>query len=160
VRVAAPPHGFSLIEILITLVVLSVGLLGLAALHAESLRSGRSAYLRTKAVSLASDMADRMRSNRPAALAGNYVSTMGDHGSNNDCADDKTGGATKACGPANMAKHDIWLWKTALEDPRNGLPGPGTGALTSNGAATPTYTIVVAWNDAGQASSYSVAVQP
>lgn len=159
-RVAAPPRGFSLIEILITLVVLSVGLLGLAALHAESLRSGRSAYLRTKAVSLASDMADRLRSNRPAALAGSYVSPKTDHGVNNDCADDKSGGATKVCAPVDMAKHDIWLWKKAIEDPRNGLPGPGTGRLTSNGALLPTYTIVVSWSDAGQASSYSISLQP
>ena len=159
-RVARTQQGFSLIEILITLVVLSVGLLGVAALHAESLRSSRSAYLRTKAVSLASDMADRMRSNRPAALAGNYVSTAGDHGSNKDCADDTSGGATKVCAPADMARHDIWLWKSAIEDARNGLPGPGTGALTSNGAALPTYTILISWNDASQASSYSIEVQP
>ena len=83
-RIATRKRGFSLIEILITLVVLSTGLLGLAALHAEGLRSGRSACLRTKAVNLASDMADRMRSNRPAALAGNYVNAAGDHGSNKD----------------------------------------------------------------------------
>ena len=159
-RVALRRQGFSLIEILITLVVLSVGLLGLAALHAESLRSGRSAYLRTKAVSLGSDMADRMRANRPAAFAGDYVCTSADYGSNNDCADDGAGGATKTCAPADMAAHDIWLWKKAIEDPRNGLPGPGMGELASDGATPPTYTIVLSWNDAGQASSYSIAVQP
>jgi type IV pilus assembly protein PilV len=160
VRIDAPSPGFSLIEILITLVVLSIGLLGLAALHAEGLRSGRSAFLRTKAVSLASDMADRMRANRPAALAGAYVATTGDHGSNKDCADDAVGGATKVCAPADMAVHDIWLWKRAIEDARSGLPGPGTGAMTSDGAAQPTYTITLAWSESGAQSSYTVPVQP
>lgn len=159
-RIADVHRGFSLIEILITLIVLSIGLLGLAALHAEGLRSGRSAYLRTKAVSFASDMADRMRANRPAAIAGNYVATSGARGSNEDCADDTVGAATKVCTPADMAAHDIWLWKKALEDPRNGLPGPGTGAMTSDGAAQPTYLIVVAWNESGQNNSYSLPVQP
>jgi type IV pilus assembly protein PilV len=160
VRVARRDAGFSLIEILITLVVLSVGLLGLAALHAESLRSSRSAYLRTKAVGLASDMADRMRANRPGALAGDYISATGDAGSNKDCADDTFGAATKVCSPADMASHDIWQWKRSIQDARNGLPGPGTGAMTSDGAAQPTYLIVVAWNESGQANSYALPVQP
>lgn len=159
-RVTPPGKGFSLIEILITLVVLSIGLLGLAALHAEGLKSGRSAYLRTKAVTLASDMADRMRANRPAALAGTYVSAAGDKGANKDCADDTVGSARQVCSPADMARHDIWLWKRAIEDPRNGLPGPGTGTLTTAGGAPPTYQIVIAWNEAGLQQSYAVTVQP
>jgi type IV pilus assembly protein PilV len=153
-------RGFSLIEILITLIVLSVGLLGLVALHVEGLRSSRSAYLRTKAIGFASDMADRMRANRSAAVAGGYIATAGDRGSNRDCADDTAGAPTQVCAPADMAAHDIWLWKNALEDPRNGLPGPGTGEMTSDGAAQPTYLIVVAWNEAGHSASYSLPVQP
>jgi type IV pilus assembly protein PilV len=160
VRIRDRQTGFSLIEILIALVVLSIGLLGLAALHAESLRGSRSAYLRTKAVTLASDMADRMRANRPGAVAGDYVSAVGDSGSNKDCADDTVGGATKVCSPADMAAHDIWLWKRAIQDPRNGLPGPGTGAVSSDGAAQPTYLIVIAWNEAGDNNSYALPVQP
>lgn len=58
--------GFSIVEALVALVVLSIGMLGIAALYVESLRAGRSAIYRTQAVNLASDMADRIRANRNA----------------------------------------------------------------------------------------------
>ena len=71
---AAPPglraaRGFSLLEAMIALVVLSVGMLGIAALHAQSLAASRTAQLRTQAVNLAGDMADRVRVNRVAGAA-------------------------------------------------------------------------------------------
>jgi type IV pilus modification protein PilV len=56
--------GFSIVEALVALVVLSVGMLGIAALYVESLRAGRSAVYHTQAVNLAADMADRIRANR------------------------------------------------------------------------------------------------
>lgn len=68
--------GFSLMEILIALVVLGVGLLGIAALQAISLKSNHGAYQRTQATFLAYDMMDRMRANRTAALAESYDITM------------------------------------------------------------------------------------
>jgi type IV pilus assembly protein PilV len=70
-------NGFSLLEVLIALVVLSIGLLGIAALQANSLKANQSAYQRTQAIFLAYDMMDRMRANRTAALAGQYDIAMG-----------------------------------------------------------------------------------
>ena len=61
--------GFSIVEALVALVVLSVGMLGIAALYVESLRAGRSAVYHTQAVNLAADMADRIRANRMAGAA-------------------------------------------------------------------------------------------
>ncbi len=60
---AFPRHsrGFTLIEALVALVVLSIGLLGIAALYLDSLRAGRTAIYRTQAVNLAADLADRLR---------------------------------------------------------------------------------------------------
>ena len=55
--------GFTLIEVLIAMIVLAVGLLGLAGLQATSLRNNQSAYNRIKATQLAYDIADRMRAN-------------------------------------------------------------------------------------------------
>ena len=55
--------GFTLIEVLIAMLVLAVGLLGLAGLQATSLKNNQSAYNRSQATQLAYDMADRMRAN-------------------------------------------------------------------------------------------------
>lgn len=64
--------GFTLVEVLVTLMVLSIGLLGLAGLHATSLRASGSAYMLTQATMLANDMADRMRANIPGVNGNAY----------------------------------------------------------------------------------------
>ena len=65
-------HGFTLIEILLAVVVLSGGLLGLAGLQLTGLKSNHSAYLRSQATILTLDIADRMRANRISAITGAY----------------------------------------------------------------------------------------
>lgn len=64
--------GTSLLEVLIAVVVLSVGLLGLAGLQVAGLRVNQGAMQRSQATMLAYDVLDRMRGARTAALAGNY----------------------------------------------------------------------------------------
>jgi type IV pilus assembly protein PilV len=61
--------GFTLVEVLVAVVVLAVGLLGLAGLQVTSVRFNNSAYLRSQATNLAYDIADRIRANRSVALA-------------------------------------------------------------------------------------------
>lgn len=68
----APSRGVTLIEMLVTMVVLSVGLLGLASMQTLSVRNTYSSYLMTNADNMANDLADRMRANREAALGGRY----------------------------------------------------------------------------------------
>lgn len=152
--------GFTLLETLIALVVLSVGMLGIASLHVEGLRNGRTATLRTKALALATDMAEKMRANRGGAIAGDYVSGAGNLGTNNNCADDLVGGITVACTPATMAAHDIWLWKRKLVNPQIGLPGNATAVIASDGAASPTLSITIFWKENGLDDSVSLPVQP
>jgi type IV pilus assembly protein PilV len=65
-------RGMTLIEVLIALLVLGVGLLGVAALQAIGLKTGHSAYERSQATMLAYDLADRMRARRADALNGAY----------------------------------------------------------------------------------------
>ncbi len=62
-------RGFTLVEAMVALIVLSVGLLGIAALYVETLRANRTSLYRTQAVNLATNIGDRMRSNRNPASA-------------------------------------------------------------------------------------------
>ncbi len=71
-RITRRYGGFTLIEVLIAVLVLSVGLLGLAGLQATSLRQNHGAYQRSLASLFADDLLDRMRANRSAAIAGAY----------------------------------------------------------------------------------------
>ncbi len=61
-------RGMTLIEILVTVLVLAVGLLGMASLTVGSLKNNQGAFLRTQATILAYDMADRMRANSAEAI--------------------------------------------------------------------------------------------
>jgi type IV pilus assembly protein PilV len=150
--------GVSLVESLVALVVLAVGMLGIAALYVEGLRYGRAALLRSQAVVLATDMGDRIRANRGGGA--NYAKTVDQVGTENtDC---ETGGA--GCDPASMAAHDIARWHQAV-DARLGaptaLPG-GRGTIAVDVTTTPTtYLIRVSWSETNQADAafYELRVQ-
>jgi len=148
-RLRQPTRGFSIVESLVALVVLSIGMLGIAALYVESLRAGRSAIYRTQAVNLASDMADRIRANRTAR--NDYALAAGDVPSVQGCAPP----ATTACSPAELAEDDMARWVEAIT-----LQLPGNGAQTPDGIITVTtpanapltrnYTIQVSWSEPGE----------
>ena len=76
--VALRARGFTLVESLVAVLVLSIGLLGIAALQVSSLRTNHVAYQRTQATFMAYDLLDRMRANRVAATAGSYNRNYGD----------------------------------------------------------------------------------
>jgi len=101
--------GFALLEVLITLVVNSVGLLGLAALLLTGMRFNHGAYLHSQATMLAYDMADRMRADMTAVAAGNYNNTSGSTGT-------QTGGCTttSGCSTSQMAANDNYEWNQNL----------------------------------------------
>ena len=82
---------------------------------------------RTQAINLASDMADRIRTNRLGAAA------YGGAGANNNC--DPGGGAD--CAPAQMAAHDLFVWGPQVAQ----LLPNGVGAVQYVGGVPPTYTI-------------------
>nr|WP_163501138.1 type IV pilus modification protein PilV [Halomonas socia] len=69
-------QGVTLVEVLIAVLVLSVGLLGVAAMQTTSLQMNHSAYLRSQANNMAYDIIDRMRANRSASLDGDYAHEM------------------------------------------------------------------------------------
>src|SRR5690554_3541820 len=95
--------GFSLIEVLITVLVLAIGLLGLASLQANSLVGNQQSYMRSQATSLAYDMTDRLRANKRAALDGAYNTPFDDAVA---CAVPRGGGT--------VAEDDLESWQIAL----------------------------------------------
>ena len=139
-------RGFTMVEALVALVVLAVGMLGIAGLYVTTLRSGSSAIFRMQAINLATDMADRIRSNRNANLFYN------DAPADNNCF----GTAAVDCTPEQMAQSDLFLWNAQLAQI---LPS-GTGTVVAAGATAPyTYTITVSWFEQGSDANVAASGQ-
>ncbi len=125
--------GFTLLEVLVAMLVLSIGLLGLAGLMASSMRNNQSAYHSTQATWFAYDILDRMRANRVGALAGDYSAA-------------NALGSPAACSTAapagSIAAQDIGGWKNMIAC---ALP-QGDGSITVTPASRQ-VRITVQWND-------------
>ena len=109
--------GFSLIEVLVSLVVLSLGLLGIASLLGTSLSGSHTSSVRTQAIVLASDIASRMRANRPTAVAPAPDNYEGIAPTDNRCRAvhfNHRHGAPTVCTPQQMAADDLFDWLAQL----------------------------------------------
>ena len=126
-------RGFSLIEVLIALIIMSVGMLGIASLYVHSMQAGRTSLFRHNAVTLAGDVADRMRANPTGANA--YTGA----GANNNCI----GGGTN-CSNVQMAAQDILGWTQQAADT---LPSGLVTIGFDNTVNPPVYTIAITWNE-------------
>lgn len=122
-------RGATLIEVLVTLLVLSVGLLGMAGLQALSIKSNHSSYYRSQATFLAYDISERMRANRMAALNGDYSSSAFPSSSSSNSVEDGT-----------RAEQDKAEWLNSLAIT---LPA-GTGRVQINNKIA---TIDIQWDD-------------
>jgi type IV pilus assembly protein PilV len=127
------------VEVLVTLVILSVGLLGIAALHTATLRNNLDSALRSQASALAADIADRMRANRNAALGGAYNIAIGD-------------ATPTLTGTPTLAQRDLNAWRTLLAQV---LPS-GNGAVALD-PATRICLITVQWGERGRQGEGSAA---
>lgn len=128
------PHsqtGFTMLEVLIAVVVLSIGLLGLAGLQTTGLRNSQSAYGRTQATHLANDMGDRIRANMAGFDGGFY---------DNDAAATATCENNTGCTPQQMAENDTLLWQQILQQ---SLPN-GQGTVATNAGIV---TVTVMWDN-------------
>lgn len=137
-------RGFTLIEVLIALIIMSVGMLGIAGLYVHSMQAGRTSMLRHHAVILAGDIADRIRANPRAGAA------YGLAGANNGCVD---GGIN--CTPAQMAAHDIFLWD---QQAAATMPNGAVNIVFNNGVIPPTYQITVSWTEPGEVLNYQILI--
>ena len=155
----ATQRGFSMLEILITLVIVAIALLGTAGLQVYAMRVNKGGQFRTQAIFLASGIAERMEANKAGAVAGNYVATstapatMG-----TDCE-------TAACDSTNLASYDLKKWEDSIVDPLSPLPGVSwqicIDADSDSVCDTPqtpanpiNYRIVISWTDRSTNTTY------
>lgn len=106
-RTGCTQRGVSLLEVLIALFVLSIGLVGVAALQANALQANHGSLLRSQATNLAYDIGDRMRANREAALDNAYEGSFASVNCPND-ADDLPNPS------GSLAARDLTEWRVAL----------------------------------------------
>ena len=142
--------GFSLIEVLVALIILAIGLLGLASLQMTSLKFNTDAYLRTQATTLAYDVIDRMRINNAGVLTGNYTVTLSSDANAKLSAYVACKGTTcncysgGNCSPANIALFDLGSWYERLDA---ALPGASENRATISLGANNTATITINWRE-------------
>ena len=148
----AAGRGFTLVEVLVALVVLAVGMLGVAVLLVEGLQGSRSAVEHTQAVNLAADIAERMRSNRAAAAA--YDTAEGTPEPRVDAACEDAAGP---CDPRAMAGHDLRRW---LDDVAATLPdGQGAVEVERRTADSSRGIVTIRWVRTGAApATYALVV--
>ncbi|HYA36915.1 MAG TPA: type IV pilus modification protein PilV [Candidatus Methylomirabilis sp.] len=164
--------GFTLVEVLVSLVVLAIGLLGLAMLQTTGLRYNTNSYSRTQATYLAYDLAERMRGNVPGFQAGDYdVTSLGAANgvvgsssyscnlpSNSNCSCD-----TGTCTNAALAQYDLGQWYYSLDmllpgakDAAN-LSTPERATITRNNNVA---TITIYWLEQNRDASATTPTTP
>ncbi len=153
--------GFTLVEVLISLLVLAFGILGLASLQLFGLRNNQTALFRSQATQMAYDITDRIRANPNGLDNGRYNNQAA---TNNDCV-------ANSCTPTQMAGFDLAQWNAALQTLPLGAgvvcidssPDDGTvGADACNNTGS-AYAIKIWWDDGrtGTASQrFVMSLQP
>ena len=125
-------HGYTLIEILIAVVIISIGLLGMAGIQLKGMRGTQNSFLQTEAATLANNIAERMHANPNGSLYAGINSTS------YDCdtppttpkkCDRQSDGTVDSCSAADMATFDIDTWLCGTPGVKNSLPN-GSASVT------------------------------
>jgi type IV pilus assembly protein PilV len=152
-HVADQQRGFTLIEVLIALLVLSFGLIGLAMLQATGLKFNNDSYMRSQATILAYDIIDRMRANKVGADGNSYCltsispcETTATPGA--ETCGDSTAGCTSA---AALARYDVSRWYDLQTRTLSAGAAPSsitrTTVTTAGGKTVNQYTITMRWSE-------------
>ncbi|MDH5649741.1 MAG: type IV pilus modification protein PilV [Gammaproteobacteria bacterium] len=161
-RSHASQHGFSLLEVLIALLVLSIGLLGLAGLEVFGLKYNFQSYERTQATLLIEEMADRMRANPMGVMDDEYDAIALDN--------TPVSGALNCtivnCTPAQFADYDEDQWKRTLSAEKMLAQGKGSvtrlASTLASGAPVYLFQIRVDWkeDDVDMSQTMNIQVLP
>ena len=175
----AQPRGFSLVEVMVALIVISVGLLGIAKMHAAAYSSGGTASMRSLAAIEAASLASMMRANRaywanglaPAVITINGTAVSdATLAATATTANYCTPSGSAPCGPATLAAYDLHRWVAALNAM---LPSPSANISCAAVAPPISCTIRIDWLEkivsingqgatgpAMQAPTYTLYVEP
>lgn len=129
-------QGIGLLEILITVLLLSIGFLATAKMQIQGMRMSQSAYIESQAYFMISEMMDRMRSNAEAVADGHYDNLATSPNTTNPRCD------SSFCNSEQLAKQDIFDWSAMLfplrgDDP-NFLPVlPSSDTVNARASITP-----------------------
>lgn len=130
-------QGITLIEVMVSVLILSVGLLGYVSLQAQSIKSNKSAYYRSQANILAQDISERMRTNRFDAERGLY-----------DINDEAVGECTNMLSDnQSIVKKDILDWKNMVACLISDADTTRVSIQRENHDAGNTVVIKVTWDD-------------
>ena len=151
--------GFTLVEILVSLVILSVALLGMAGLQILSMQSSTSALNRSQATMVAYDLAERMRRNRLAALNSRYNSEILLINGDQKNAPASPGCIQTGCTSDQLAEQDIREWLENFTDVAGvGLDGDdwrpvlpdGNAILTRSPPSSNKFKLRITWSENNQ----------
>ncbi len=140
--------GTTLMEVLVSLLILSFGMLGMAGVQGVSLRGNQAAYYRTMATTLSVDVVERMRANISAVDDGDYDDVVGAATAN--CF------AAVGCTGAQLAAQDIFDWSATVAATLplgasavclDSTPTDGTAAANACDGAGSIYAIKLWWDD-------------
>jgi len=150
--------GFTLMEVLVTIVILSIGLLGVAGLQLNSLRGNQNALESSVAVALAAEGADRVRANLPGVRNPNTGIADRTFYDLIDAAGSDPGCISSGCSVAQIAQTDAYEWISRIQlllpggegvICRDSTPNDGTGA-TAHGcdqnAGSDVFAIKIWWD--------------
>jgi len=190
IRIRKKDNGFTLIEVLISVLILGLGILGVLNLQVRALMDNQDAYLRTQAIFMAYDMSDRIRAN-----ADIWQNAIDNNTINNITLNDANGNATgkyffcsaydpaenpavlladplatpNACTDLQMAQYDVYRWKTDVGTILNGgtVKIERSADANSSNAAADIIRLTISWSRVNQEmqsklnnASYSLDVRP
>lgn len=141
-------RGFSMIEVLVTMLIISLALLGTAGLQGYSMRLNQGGQFRSQAVFLAADLAERMEGNKAAVIVGAYDLPLSSSASSRStaCLD-------AACSAASLATFDLNQWQNAVA-----ATLPQSSWRVVNVAGNPAVvTITINWVDRRADTQYDTA---
>jgi len=138
--------GITMIEVLVAVLILAIGLLGVAGLQSISLKNTTDVFFEQQAMSYRQDLINRIMANQAAASDGDYAATP-------PTAEPTANCATGTCNTDQMAEWDLWQWNDALT---NGFGSPPAAAASVSWNDTRgEYEVAITWDANGAGASYT-----